>query len=74
VFFNVDVGPDGTLSIESAQGGTQPGRWHLDDAGQLHVLFAGSDPSEELVTKVSLTGDQLAIDFGGQAITLQRGG
>jgi hypothetical protein len=72
VFFDVDVRSDGTLTLQNPQLPAQPGRWHIDDEGQLHVLFDGEDVADELVTPVTLSGDRLSLDFGGQQITLQR--
>jgi hypothetical protein len=70
MFFNVDVRADGTLSLQNAQGVRQDGRYRLDPDGQLHVTFDGD--TDELVTKISVTGDQLNLDLGGQAMTLNR--
>ncbi len=72
VFFDVDVRDDGTLSLQSPASPAQHGRWHIDAEGRLHVLFDGQDQSDELVTPVSLAGDRLALEFGGQQISLQR--
>ncbi len=74
VFFDVDVREDGTLSLQSPRNPAQRGRWRIDAEHRLHVLFDGEDDSDELVTPVSLAGDRLSIEFGGQELSLQRSG